>query len=232
MRKLAIIGGLGYVVIFITGIFANFFVLEQLKVVGDMTTTFENIQQNSSAFVQALVAFVLMVVFDIILTWVLYKIFKDQNPRLAKISAWLRFVNALFFGAALIYLFQVLGSVQHGATQEAIVKVDAELSAFNSVWLVGLLFFGIHLMLLSILLFQSKRVFKVIPVLLFIAGVGYLIDSTLQFVYADYASIAEISALVVVLPGVVGELSLTGWLLFKAGKSKKSKHALKTAHSA
>lgn len=218
MRKLAIIGGLGYLVIFATGIFANFFVLEQLKVVGDDAATFNNLQENTSLFIQAIGAFVLMVVFDIILTWVLYRIFKEQNARLSKIAGCLRLVNALIFGFALIYLIRVLDIVQNATTTKAsIAEVMHGLNTFNDVWLIGLLFFGIHLIMLAVLLLQSKQVFRIIPVLLIIAGVGYLIDSTLQFIYMDYIDIAEISAFVVVLPGVVGELSLTGWLLFKAG---------------
>lgn len=220
MRKVAITGGLGYLVIFFTGIFANFFVLEQLKVVGDNEATFMNIQADSPLFIQAIIAFVAMVVFDIILTWVLYKIFKEQNERLSKIAGWLRFINALFFGAALIFLFNVLSAVQGPITETAINEVAYGLNAFNNVWLMGLVFFGIHLILLSVLLIQSKQVFKVIPILLMIAGIGYLIDSFLQFFYTDYSAIADISVMVVVLPGVLGELSLTGWLLFKAGKTK------------
>jgi hypothetical protein len=49
MRKVAIIGGLGYLVIFFTGIFANFFVLEELKVVGDEMATLENFQAKRFA---------------------------------------------------------------------------------------------------------------------------------------------------------------------------------------
>jgi hypothetical protein len=222
MRKLGIIGGFGYVVIFITGIFANFFVLEQLKVSGDEALTFQNIHENIPLFLRAIIAFIFMVFFDLILTWVLYKIFKSQNPYLTKISAWLRLINALFFGAALVYLFQVLSVAESEATSKAIASVHYSLNAFNNLWLIGLLFFGAHLMVLAILLNQSKQVFKIIPILLFIAGVGYLMDSTLQFVYADYARIAEISVMVVILPGVIGELSLTGWLLFKAGKRKRT----------
>ena len=220
MRKLALLGGLGYVVIFITGIFANFFVLEELKVAGDEAMTFQNFADNQTLVMQAFVAFIAMVVFDLVLTWVLYKIFKEKNASLSKITAWFRFINALFFGAALYHLTTVMDlSSNPGAAQE----LTAALEGFNDIWLIGLVFFGIHLILLSVLLCRSERVGKLIPGLLMIAGIGYLIDTALQFGYADYASIAEISTFVVVLPGIIGELSLTGWLLFKAGREKRIK---------
>ncbi len=225
MRKLAIIGGLSYVMIFITAIFANFFVLEQVKVVGDNAATFQNIQKDVPLFTLAILSLGATVLFDFLLSWIFYKIFKEQNERLAKISAWLRFIYTLFLAGALIYLVQVVDIVQNNiATQHAIEEVAFRLEAFNIVWLAGLVLFGIHLMLLGVLLIQSKRVFKIIPIPLMIAGVGYVIDSMLQFFYNDYASIAEVSVFVVVLPGIVGELSLTGWLLFRAGNINHTHH--------
>jgi hypothetical protein len=222
MRKVAIIGGLGYLVIFFTGIFANFFVLEELKVVGDEMATLENFQANVSLFMGAIIAFVGMVIFDVVLTWVLYVLFKEQETRLSKWAACLRLINAGIFGAALFYLVVALDIiVEPAASKTSAVQLTEALSAFNELWLVGLVFFGLHLILLSVLLCRSKRVFKLIPGLLTVAGLGYLVDTILQFYYEDYNSIAEISAFVVVLPGVIGELSLTVWLLFKAGKENK-----------
>ena len=48
-----------------------------------------------------------------------------------------------------------------------------------------------------------------------IAGIGYLIDSFANFLMPNYTDFANIFLIVVVVPGVVGELSLTFWLLFK-----------------
>ena len=224
MRKIALLGGIGYLVIFVTGIFANFFVLEELKVVGDEKMTFLNFVNNQSLVVMAFIAFIGMVVFDVILTWVLFVLFKKQEPKLSKITAWFRFINALVFGVALLHFITILDLISNpvsksGATREMTLALEG----FNDIWLIGLVFFGIHLILLSVLLCKSGRVGKVIPALLMIAGIGYIVDTALQFGYSDYASIADISALVVVLPGIIGELSLTFWLFFKAGKKIKKK---------
>jgi hypothetical protein len=170
----------------------------------------------------AIIAFVGMVIFDVVLIWVLYVLFKEQETRLSKWAACLRLINAGIFGAALFYLVVALDIiVEPAASKTSAVQLTEALSAFNELWLVGLVFFGLHLILLSVLLCRSKRVFKLIPGLLTVAGLGYLVDTILQFYYEDYNSIAEISAFVVVLPGVIGELSLTVWLLFKAGKENK-----------
>lgn len=226
MRNTAIIGGLGYIVIFITGIFANFFVLEELNVAGDNPATFDNIQSNTSLFIQALAAFVGMVIFDLVLTWALYKVFKEQNERLSRRAAWFRLINAALFGAALIFLFEVLNTVQTSpASPESIREVAFAVDMFSQVWLLGLLFFGIHLIMLAKLICQSKQVSKIIPALLTIAGIGYILDTMLQFFYTDYTAIADISVLVVVLPGIIGELALTVWLLVKGGSVNSSLQA-------
>lgn len=224
MRKVALLGGLGYVVIFITGIFANFFVLEELKVAGDEVATLQNFADNSSLVGLALNAFIAMVIFDVILTWVLYLMFKEKHPKLSLITALFRLINAALFGAALFHFDTILNLISNPvSSQGAAQELTAALQGFNDIWLIGLVFFGAHLILLSVLLCRSESVGKLIPGLLMIAGIGYLVDTALQFGYSDYASIAEVSALVVVLPGIIGELSLTGWLLFKAGRDNKLK---------
>lgn len=224
MRKIARLGGIGYLIIFFTGIFANFTVLEAFKVKGDALATYQNFADQPNLVLLAFIAFVVMVIFDGILTGVLYVLFKNEQPKRSKITAWLRAINVVFFAAALYYLVDILFliSEQPVATLQSANELVLGLESFNAIWLVGLAFFGAHLILLSCLLKKSRRVFKMVPPLLFIAGVGYLLDTALQFGYADYARIAEFSALIVVLPGIVGELSLTGWLLFKAEKNKKA----------
>ncbi|UKN00459.1 DUF4386 domain-containing protein [Paracrocinitomix mangrovi] len=229
MRKTAILGGIGYLIIFITGIFANFYVLEDLKMAGDPSATYQNLSSHVPLVMAAVLAFIFMVVFDIVLTWVLYVLFKNVDARLSKITALFRLINALIFGAALIQLVHMLELITtNNVVNSLLVKeVSNSLNNFNNVWLIGLVFFGIHLILLSILLKKSRQIYPAIPSLLFIAGVGYIVDTILQFTYPGYANLADISALIVVLPGLIGELSLTAWLLFKAEKTRKGRCELK-----
>ncbi len=222
LRKIAIIGGIGYLVIFFTGIYANFFVLENLKVPESIEGTFINFKENTALLKYAIIAFMAMVVFDLILTWVLYVLFKKTDENFSVLTATFRLVNVAIFGVALYHLTAIIDlvSLYDSNDSYAIQQLNYLLNAFNDTWLVGLVFFGAHLILLSRLILKSKAVFKLIPILLLIAGIGYIIDSMLQFLYDDYSKIQDVSALIVVLPGIVGELSLTFWLLLKAGKSK------------
>lgn len=219
LKRIALFGGLGYLIIFISGIYANFVVIESLKVFNDKMATFQNFTDNREAFFLGIASFIVMVMADLLLTWCLYGLFKPHHHKGSTNAAWFRLINVIFFGAALNHLFEV---VQLTNPQEILLhspeflanQVNNALNEFNHVWLIGLLFFGVHLILLARLMLKHIRILRFIPILLMIAGFGYLADSVLQFTYSGYEQISDISTIIVVLPGVVGELSLTLWLLF------------------
>lgn len=216
MRRLSIIGGLGYIVIFITGIFANFSVLESLRA-ADPISTLHNIQESNEFYLLGVFAFVAMVIADLFLTWALYRLFIEYSSKRSAITALFRLINVIFFAVALYFLFDIQTLTQsEGINEVELAKqVEASLKMFDKIWLVGLIFFGVHLAMLSKLLCLSKRVRKTISGLLLVAGVGYVLDSCLQLFYSGYDSIREVSTFIVVLPGILGELALTFWLLLK-----------------
>lgn len=226
-RRISIMAGIGYLVIFITGIYANFFVLESLIVPENPEMTLVRIGQNLSVFRTGILAFIVMVVADVILAWALYELFRKWNAGLARFMAWFRLVNCVLFGAALVELIQVHGIVAGksymigwSATQTG-VEVMRSLSAFNNMWLIGLVFFGVHLLALGALLIRGTKVNRIIATLLLIAGAGYLVDSFAQFTLVNYAEYKDLFATIVIVPGVIGELSLTFWLLLRGGKTRR-----------
>ena len=226
-NKIARIAGIGYLVIFLTGIFANFFVLERIVVSNDAQATYNNILENTSQFRIGFLSFVIMVVFDVLLTWALYIIFEPVNRNLSLFGAWFRLVNTALFGVALFALFNVL----HLSSGEEYLnvfepsqlqaKVMLAINNFNHIWLIGLLFFGIHLAALGYLIIQSTFIANFIGILLIVASLGYVIDSVAHFMVPNYNDYKEIFSMIVVIPGVVGELSLTLWLLFRGSNSGK-----------
>lgn len=107
----------------------------------------------------------------------------------------------------------------------AVDKKVLRLAAFNNTWLVGLIFFAIHLFLLGYLIIKSGYIPKFIGFLLIAASAGYLSDSFANFLLRDYDAYKNIFMLIVVIPGVAGELSLTMWLLLTGvfkGRQKKA----------
>jgi len=224
LRQAAIIAGFGYLIIFILGISANFFVLQNLIVPEDAAATVNNITANEWQFRLGILGFIIMVIFDVVVAWALYVLLKPVNRSLSLLAAWFRLVNATIFGIALYNLFSVLQllsgdnyltGLEPGQLQAQMMLF---LNAFNDTWLIGLIFFGIHLFILGYLIFRSGYIPGILGVLLMIAALGYLIDSFANFLFPGYADYETIFMLIVVVPGVIGELSLTLWLLLKGTK--------------
>lgn len=229
-RKIALTAGIGYLIIFFTGIFSNFFILEKLVVPDDGATTLTNITDNAGPFRLGMLSFIFMVLFDLVLTWALFLLLEHINRNLALFMAWFRLVNCAVFGVALFHLFDVLelaSASPHLAqvpTEYLQAEVMRSLVGFNYTWLLGLLFFGIHLVALGALALQSGYIPRFIGYLLFLAGAGYLADSFAQFMLANYADYKDVFTMIVLIPGVAGELSFTVWLLLRGGRNHPLRH--------
>lgn len=221
LHHTARITGLGYLIIFITGFFANFFILEKLVVEGDAAATTANMLHHPVELQNGIYAFVVMVMIDILLAYPLSRLVAPVDQRLSKWSAWLRLINGIIFGLALVNLFKVIHIIDQSISQAALVTPAIEnqimvlLDYFDQIWLIGLVFFGMHLLILGRLLFRSGYLPKTLGVLLQVAGIGYLMDSGAQFFLPGYDQYQLLFEMMVVIPGVAGEFSLTGWLLVK-----------------
>ena len=232
LQTISKITGFGYLVIFVTGFFSNFFVLENMLVPGDGAMTVANILNNDSLYRIGIFSFILMVLVDVLLAWTLYMILLPVNRYISLLSGWLRLVNGVIFGIALynlIVVLKLLGKNDYITafnTDQLHAQVMLSFETFNITWLIGLIFFGLHLLVLGYLIYKSDYISKIIGILLFVAGIGYLIDSFANFLLPDYANYKDIFLMIVIVPGIIGELSLTFWLLFKSKKIPELREAL------
>ena len=232
LQTISKITGFGYLVIFVTGFFSNFFVLENMLVPGDGAMTVANILNNDSLYRTGIFSFILMVLVDVLLAWTLYMILLPVNRYISLLSGWLRLVNGVIFGIALynvIVVLKLLGKndyITAFSTDQLHAQVMLSFETFNITWLIGLIFFGLHLLVLGYLIYKSDYISKIIGILLFVAGIGYLIDSFANFLLPDYANYKDIFLMIVIVPGIIGELSLTFWLLFKSKRIPELMEAL------
>lgn len=202
-RKLAVIAGLSYLVIFFAAIFANFFALEAI-----IKSPLETIQQNGLMVRLGIMAFLVTTVFDVIIAWALYELYKEH--KLSLLSTYFRMAHAIIMGAA---VFALPLTITMSSDQAILHQVDV----FNTLWLIGLFFFGFHLILLGNILKNPKWMTGI----LMLAGVMYIFDTTAHFMLANYQDNADIFLALVAIPSILGEMSLTIWLLAKGGKQNK-----------
>jgi hypothetical protein len=215
MKTIARISGIAYLFIFITGFYANFAVVESLIDLSDASITFENISKHPGQFFNGIIGFVIMILFDALLVWALYKLLEDVNRRLSLLASGFRLINVLFFGMALSKLIMVYLLMKGSALGESSPdRVLVLVQSFDRIWIMGLIFFGVHLALLGFLIIKSSIVPNWLGYLLIIASAGYVIDGVANLYYDAYEAFENIFMLIVVIPGVLGEFSLTIWLLF------------------
>lgn len=202
-RKLSIITGISYLIIFFAAIFANFFMLEALK-----QNPLETIQHHNTMVRWGIMAFLVTALFDVVVAWGLYKLYREHS--LTQLSTWLRIMHATIMGLALFALVLTLNE-DSGETIAFYVDV------FNIIWLIGLFFFGAHLILLAKILPKPKW----IAFFLAVAGIMYMLDTSAHFVMPHYDAVAGIFLALVAVPSILGEMAFTVWLLVKSDEKAK-----------
>lgn len=199
-RKLALIAGGSYLVIFFAAIFANFFVLETL-----LNSQLAAVFEQGFVVRLGIMAFLVTAVFDIFVAWALYEMYKSHPFSLP--STYFRIAHAIIMGVAVFALLNVFSA----NTDESVLL---DVATFNNIWLVGLFFFGVHLLFLS----RIVKHIKIIPYALFAAGIMYMVDTSAHFLMSNYDSYADVFLTLVAIPSIFGEMAFALWLLLKGGK--------------
>jgi len=232
-RKAARVAGLGYLIIIIAGIFAEFFVRANLIVPGDAATTANNIMASAWLFRIGIASDLIMLMCDVVLALALYVLLIPVNRSLALLAAFFRLVHAAIYGINLLNLFFVL-KLLSGAGYLTVFETDQLhalvllfLSGHGTGYLIGLVFFGFHCFVLGYLVFKSGYFPRILGVLLMFASFGYLIDSFANFLLPNYENYRTIFSLVVFVPAFVGELSFCLWLLLKGINEQRTPIATK-----
>ncbi len=227
-RTAALIAGAGYVVLFVLGIFANFFVREGLIESGDAQATAANIAESEGLFRLGMVSFLIIFLVDVVVAWALYIVFRRADRDLSLVAAWFRLVYTVFLGAALIYFFQALYYLDLGGADVTAAFETAQreahalvaLETFNSAWLIGLAAFGLHLVVLGGLVLRSGDASKWLGLALIVAGAAYVADTVAHGLLSNYADYETVFVTMVAVPAVIAEGWMGGWLLFRGGKQQ------------
>jgi len=223
-RTAARIAGVGYLVIIIAGLFAEFFVRSELIVRGNAAATAGNIIASEGLFRVGIAADTVMLVFDILVALALYVLLRPVNKDIALLAAFFRLVHAAVSGVNLLNMLFVLPLL--GQTGYPVAFDPSQLhalallflNAHNYGYLIGLVFFGIHCLILGYLILKAGFIPKILGILMILASAGYLIDSFANFLLINYADYAAVFLAIVAVPAITAELSFCLWLLFQGGK--------------
>ncbi|OHX32897.1 DUF4386 domain-containing protein [Bacillus mycoides] len=217
-RKFSLFAGTSLLIMAFAAFFSYGFVHGNLVVQGDVSTTLHNIQTSSSLFKAEIFGWIIIFITDIIASWALYFFLKPIHASFSLLAACLRLMYTAILGIAIFNLtFVLLLSKSIVANSEAYTMLFLE--AFEYIWSVGLVIFGLHLLVLGYVTFLSKQIPKFISVLLFIAAIGYIVIHVMNTMFSQYNAIISILNVVFQLPMIAGELGFSIWLLLRGGKN-------------
>ena len=215
-RRVALIAGLGLMVMAVLAPIAHFGVLQSLIVHTDAAATVENIAASQGSFRFAIAALLIVTFLDILVAWALYLLLRPVNETLALLVGWLRIVAPAVFAVALANLLdvaQLLGGAERSTLQpeQLQAQVIASIASFENGWDISLAIFGLHLLGLGVLLFRSVNFPRFLGVLVVVAGGGYLADSFARILVPDFDFTFS-------LVTFVGEALLILWLFWRAAR--------------
>ena len=212
------LAGVFYLAIIILGLFGESYVRGTLVVAGDAVATAQNIVASSTLWRVGIFSDLMMQVLDIPIIVLMYLLFKRVGAGLNLaatcfnlIQTAVLVVNKLTLLIPLILLggaayFSAFSSEQLAAWSYLAVRM------YNYGFAVGLIFFGIACVIRGYLIVKSELFPKLLGMLLALAGVCYLINSAAILLALE---IAPLLFPWIYLPVLVGELTLSVWMMVK-----------------
>jgi hypothetical protein len=207
--------------------FAELGVHQALVVPGDAAATAGRIAAAGLRFRLGFIGYLVAFLCDVPVAVLLCLLLRQGNEALALTAAAFRLVYAAIAGAALLpFLGPVLLSSGAGnlsalapAQLQALALLSVE--AFEQGFGLALVFFGVHLVLLGLLVIASTVLPRVLGVLLAISGVAYVLGTVTQLLAPGlHAAIAPVLAACGCF-----ELVLALWLLVKGGAAGAPRRA-------
>jgi hypothetical protein len=218
------VAGVLFLIIVSCAIFSIVYIPSSLIVPGDATATANNIMASESLFRMGIVSDSVIFLSEIVLSVLLYVLFKPVSKTLSLVAAFSRLAEAVILGINLLNNFTALLLVS-GAGYLTVFEPDQLhalvllfLNAHGYGILISQLFFGLHCFVLGYLLFKSGYFPRILGVLMLFASLGYLTESFGNFLLPNYE---EIFAWVVAVTAVIGEFPFFLWLLFKGVNVQK-----------
>ncbi|MBU2558531.1 MAG: DUF4386 domain-containing protein [Bacteroidetes bacterium] len=181
---------------------------------GQLDLVQSNLAGNLQLYKWMLFAILLVLLLDVLVSWTLYRYFKNDNKKIALLSGILRIVYTLIFGIGAFYLTKNLNPTE--TSNEIIIN---NFQSFQSIWSAGLILFGIHLISVGILMKLHPPIPKILWYLALIAGISYVVVHFLKLTLTQSELVSNLE-MILALPMAIGELGLAVWLIWKGGKAK------------
>lgn len=196
LSQAARIVGISFIISFILVVYVGNFILPNFVNPGDTETLANDIEENEQKLNIAVVGYLIILALDAVIALGFYILLKPKNKILATLSGNLR----------LLYVIIMVISVLAFAFQFISV------SSYGSIKLIGYLFFTGHILVTGYTVFISGYIPRIFGVLLILAFFSYVLAFYVSFL------VPEALLMIFMLFMIIGELSLSIWLVLKGGK--------------
>ena len=221
VKRLARLAGLLYLIVAISGGFAELFVRQSLVVPDNASATASNIAGSAMLFRVGFVADLVNITVFLLLGFALYQLLKPVNQQIAATFVIFNAIAVAIMGANLLNHFAALivaSNPEYAAalgarSSEALVLFFAELHAQG--YLIGGIFFGLWLLPLGYLVYRSGYFPRVLGIMLMVGCFGYLTDT---FVSSLFPSVGATIGFIFALVAGIAEISFLLWLLIVGAK--------------
>lgn len=224
--KLIRLTGLLYLFVILFAGFSQGYVRGTLIVPENTVETATNILHNKGLFQFGLTTDLIAFLLDAVIAILLYKIFKPFDKTLAMVSSAFRLIAHPAIGSLnLLNHYMALKVLENGSFSNSFNTSQVQqISAFfmeahHYGYLIAGSFFGVHCLLLAILIFRANVFPRVFGGLFLGAATGYLIESFGNFNFPGYEGY---TALIVGVAAALGEVGLTLYILIR-GTTKSYK---------
>ncbi|EAR14834.1 DUF4386 domain-containing protein [Robiginitalea biformata] len=217
--KLIRFTGLLYLLVIICAGFSQGYVRGTLIVPGNAVETANNLLQNKGLFQLGLTTDLIAFLLDTVIAVMLYKIFKPFDKTLAMVSSAFRLIAHPAIGSLnLLNHYMALKVLESDSLLSSLDTAQVQqisasfLDAHHYGYLLAGSFFGVHCLLLGILIYRTGVFPKIFGGFMLGAAAGYLIESFGNFNVPGYE---HYTALIVGVAAVLGEVGLTLYMLVK-----------------
>jgi hypothetical protein len=215
-QSMALVAGISLIVMAIAAGFGYGYAFQNIYVKGNMSETLLNLNKFEILFRFFLLSFVIVLVLDVIVAWAFYYYFKEDNEHLSLLASLIRLVYTALLGISFLSLVNVLQLLKFFPQDGDSILV--QLNTFLGMWSLGLIVFGLHLILLGYLCFASGYIPKFIGGLAIFAGLCYTLTNVANVVFPSYENYQSTIEMFLSLPMALGELTLAVWLVIKGSK--------------
>ena len=224
LKKTARLAGLLYLIWVITGLFSILYISPRIFVSGDAVSTAKNILSYEFLFRISIINDLISSTIGVLLVLTLYKLLKQVNEHQARLMVAFLFVTipvafimeAFNLTALMILKGEILKSFELSQRQD-IAMVFLKMNDHCTFALE--LFWGLWLIPLGQLIYKSKYIPSILGIFLILNGVAYIIQGILSLLFPNYRTIIAQFAMPF---WILGEISITLWLLIKGVKDNVS----------